>query len=180
VNANVCESVAGRFLEGGVCEPCAASSFKEDVSNTRCTQCETSFTTRDPGSTAEALCVCPPGRYKDVLFEACPENHVKPSFSNEACTPCHRNSKLPAGAAADAQAQCECDPGFYESTTPGGELACVICLARTFSAAPGSAECSPCEPNTFSGAGSPGCQECGAFSSTHWESGRDLCQCVVG
>jgi len=139
-----------------VCEPCAASSFKEDVSNTRCTQCEASFTTRDPGSTAEALCVCPPGRYKDVLFEACPENHVKPSFSNEACTPCHRNSKLPAGAAADAQAQCECDPGFYESTDPSSEQAALSALLGRSRRPPAPQNARRASPTRFLAQAAPG------------------------
>ena len=81
---------------------------------------------------------------------------------------------------ADAQAQCECDQGFYELTDPSDEQACVICPAGTFTAAPGTAECSPCEPNTFSGTGSPGCEACGDFSLTHGESGRRACQSVVG
>jgi len=180
VNANDCKCVAGRFLNGDVCEPCAAGSFKEDVGNEICTECEATFSTRDTGSTNIALCVCPPGHYKEVFCEECPENYIKPSFSDEACTPCRANSKRPAGAPADAQARCECDPGFHESTGPGGELACAICPAGTFSAAPGSAACSLCEVNTFSCTGSAGCEDCGDFSSTHGESGRVECQCVVG
>ena len=88
-------------------------------------------------------CLCIPGMFENDagICEPCPHGYFCPGTNERIACPSHATSDL----GATSRAECKCNPGFTNSTSPDG-LICVQCEAgSTFKTQVGNVPCSTCK-----------------------------------
>jgi len=183
-----CECNAGFELAGTAeeaeCVACGIGRYKPVASNEPCWMCASTLTTESNQSETVEQCVCAPGLQfnTDGACEACPANTFSVTFSRAACEPCRVNSVSRVQDAADNEFDCLCDAGYDDHPrTEGTPRVCEACAAGLFKADDSNAACAACAVDHFAAfLASTECDECGLHSSTHGDTGRALCDCVVG
>ena len=162
-----CECIPGfNGPHGGPCAACAQGTFKPTVGSAPCTNCaEHEYGTHD-AAVHETTCV------------ACPEHaHSVAGSRNIAFCFC-----VPGYKQAEDYSSCVlCDSGEYDSTE---RFECSQCAGGLYSAATGATggeTCLPCEPGTWSDAGSPTCNLCPQNSNSSAGSALQTdCKCNPG
>jgi len=182
-----CECVAGFYLLGdartGVCTPCPIGMYKNSTGNEECSLCPATLTTEFIESIPVGECLCAPGmRHTEAgVCELCAADTFKVEFSREDCEACRDFSSSSALDLADDQFDCQCNAGYEDHTLYDGTRNCQACRLGRYKAEVLNAACQRCSVNTFSNVeASVVCDECGNFSSTHGQIGREICMCVVG
>jgi hypothetical protein len=111
------------------------------------------------GSVSAAACLCDAG-YTGAECAACAAGKFKDTLGPGACSVCRGNSTVDATAI-----KCLCDAGYtgpdgLAGQAGGAGSACSPCVAGTYKAAAGSAECTVCPFQRTSPAGSASVDAC--------------------
>lgn len=153
---------------GGPCNSCAISKYKDAKGSAACTDCPSNAYS-PPASTDSHACVCNAGYtvqhavMRRLLDHdpctACATGKYKSSVSDAACTDCPANSDSPSASHHETDCICDTDylgppggPCGYEcpagNTADETNTACEPCAAGKFKAAAGSGACTDCPANS--------------------------------
>jgi hypothetical protein len=151
--------------QAGVCTACGTLSYKGASGDGPCTACTANSQTLTPARTSALACLCNPGYQAATgTCAACGAGKTKLSLSNtDQCVQCPPQSTLRVGAQHLSE-KCECNPGYYNSST-----------AQELS------DCRPCLPGSYaSGYGAKTCQSCPLFAtSAPAATAVTACQCIA-
>ena len=191
--ACVCNAgFSGPDGDGGNCAQCDAGKYKAVIGSTNCESCRadsdsparsilvtactcnTGFSGLDGGACTEWVA----GKHKIAPRNAACSNCLAGQYStavgatSDVCQQCPPNSDAPE--ASDEVVDCSCKVG--SSGQDGG--ACTKCVANSFKADSGDANCFSCPANSNSPEGSAMCKCNAGFSGLHSNS---MCtECVSG
>ena len=164
VSSSLCVSCEpGKFWEAGQCSACPVSTYSSVSGALNCT-------------------ACPAGTYSDgaglSVCKGCPVDTYSMTVGASGggvCMSCPVNAL--SVTATSTLSGCICNVG---STGPDGGP-CAVCVAGKYKSVNGSAECTMCPKNTFSGVGASSCEVCQANATSAAGSvSQAYCYCKSG
>jgi hypothetical protein len=177
VQSGECLCLAG--FGGAACQPCAAGSYKTDVSMQECTSCPLGATTLQTRSSAVSDCVAAKGHYGNVTagFAPCAGGTYAPTQGMQRCLECPPGATGPAGAESEEQCVCEL-PGWRRAEwDETGVCSCQAGYARDTE----TGLCQPCPADHYCEGGDLPAQPCPAASlSAAGSAERTDCVCAAG
>jgi len=160
-----CVCVEGYERSEGVCIACSTLSYKGVSGDGPCSACTANSQTLTPARTSALACLCNPGYQAATgTCVACGAGKTKLSLSNtDQCVQCPSHSTLRLGAQHLSE-KCECNPGYYNSST-----------AQELS------DCRQCTPGSYAtGYGAKTCQSCPLFATSPPAAAAiTACQCIA-
>jgi len=160
-----CVCAEGYERSQGVCIACGILTYKGVTGDGPCTACTANSQTLTPARTSAVACLCNPGHQAETgTCVACAAGKTKLSLSNtDQCVQCPPHSTLRLGAQHLSE-KCECNPGYYNSST-----------AQELS------DCRPCTPGSYApGYGGKTCQSCPLFATSPFAATAiTACQCIT-
>ena len=182
--------------DGEPCVACNKNTFKPTNGSAACTECDPNAQS-ERGSVPAESCQCNEGYTgpDGGTCSACAAGEYKSVVGSAACSACNSGSDSPAGSTLQSNCTCnegytgpdggnceKCDKGKYKSIA--GSQDCTECPAGTSYDGTGATSanfCAGCGSNTYSPAGSSGCQPCPGHSVSESNSQYITeCKCIAG
>lgn len=146
-----------RLAPGATCLACGSGTYKPNLGDTGCVQCDVGRFSMASGATSAATCaLCDAGTFSDATGQYqcrdCAAGYYTPGLGSTGCATCWAGAYSPAGAA-----QC--------TACPAGSMSTVV-------AAPSSAVCLACPIGSWSPGNGSACNLCGGCA--YWSYPRTL------